>query len=309
MELTERQCWDVIRKMVGDKYKDHAGFVTMVIDEDYDKLTGNIKRVYLNKFGFETEADFKYLIKNRGVQTKRDWMDNLSSEDLLIFLDYFCRSLQDMYQYYGKNKRNLEHVPDSKKMFESDTKKILETTGRHPAFKYNTKRLKATGRPEAVADEKKVSALGLTEKDLQRQALVQVIGDIAYKYSRFTLVDIKTSVEKVITLKTHTINSKGYVEGFINNLKPQDVLAYLDEKYGLNKINDEINELNRPHASEIKVEDDSSSKLERVGYDSSKMPIYKQGENYVDLIGRPVSPEMIVYDRDKNKIEDDLFGL
>ncbi len=305
MKLTEAQCWDIIRQMVSDKYRDHASFVGNALGTGYDKLAGNIKRVYLNKFGFETELDFKYLIKKRGVQPKKDWIDNLSSEDLLIFMDYFCRSVQEMYTYYHDNKRNLELVIDTKKAFEEDTKKILNKTGRHPAFKYNTKRIKATGRPLEVQGEKKYTTLGLGAKELQHQALLQVVGNMAYKYARFTLTDIKTSVEHAVTLKTHTTNNKGFVEGFINNITAEEVLAYLDEKYNIKKIDEEIQNLKHPEATPVKKvnTDTKNPEIDVIGFNEHKMPIFMRGDDFVDILGRVIAPVEPVYDRNMNKIE------
>lgn len=303
MQLTKTQCWDVIRKMVSDKYRDHSSFVGGVIGDDYDKLAGNIKRVYLNRFGFETEADFKYLIKNRGVQPKKDWLDNLSSEDLLIFLDYFNKSLQDMYFYYKDNKQGLASSRDVKKTFERDTKSILQNTPRHQAIKYNTKRLKATGRPEPLKGEVAYTKIGIGIDKLQKQAIIQTMANIAYRFARFTLTDIEDTIGRVITLKTHTTNLKGFVEGYINDIKLDEVLEYFDMVYGVEKVNKEVDELRHSHIKPATKT--TEPQVEIVGFNKYKFPICMKGDKYVDIVGNEVIPDEMVYDRNMNPLEDE----
>lgn len=240
MVLTKKQCWDIIRKMVSDKYNAHSSFIASVVGDGYNLLTGNIKRVYLNKFNLETESDFKELLKKRGVKPKREWLDNLSSEDLLIFLDYFCRSLQMMYEYYDNNKQLFKQSVDAKKRFEKETKNILSCTEPHRSRKYNVGRLKATGCPKEVDGEKVYTELGLSDKELQKQAIIQVVAYISYNYALKSLIDIEDAIERVITLRTHTVNNRGYVEGYINNITVECVIDYLNENFNLDKIRENI---------------------------------------------------------------------
>ena len=51
MQLTERQCWDIIRKLVSDKNKEYAKFLIQSIGKDnLSMCVGYTKSLYLNKY-------------------------------------------------------------------------------------------------------------------------------------------------------------------------------------------------------------------------------------------------------------------
>lgn len=306
MKLTERQCWDVIRAMVSEKNKEYASFINGVVNnEALTRCVGYTKRCYLNKFGFETEGDFKYLLKKRNITPKKEWVDNLSSEDLLIFLDYRCRTMQDMYEEYKKYQKEIERDQDGNVKFEKGVKEILTTAKRSGLIAYNGNRLKATSRPEKQEGELKADKLGLTREELIEQALIQTMASIAYRYSKFTLIPIEKSVEYVTKVRTHNVNIKGFASGQINNIKPQMVFEYLQQNYDLAKLNDYFAESNRviPKSKPTEQKTSTEPKIELVGFDEDKGPVFMKGEKFVDFIGNQIPPVKIVYDINKNLIK------
>jgi len=283
MQLTERQCWKVIRTLVAEKNKEYASFLSRIFGErKLAMCIGFTKNAYLGKFGFSEEGDFRYLLKKRGIMPKREWLDNLSTEDLLLFLDFRCRSLQAIYDHYAKhNSITLNEV-----------QQIINSTKRSDMIGYNSYRLKATGKPDKVAGEKKIDELDMDRVALVQTALIQAMGSIAYNYAKIESVDIDKSVGKAIKLATSNIDNAGYATGF-KYLGDSSVVAnYVGVKYP--KL-----ETQKPNQSTSKQDT-----ITIIGFDEFKNPIFIKDGKQVNFMGSPVPDAKVVFDRDGKEIKE-----
>ena len=276
MQLTKRQRWDIIRKLVSDKNKEYARFLTEHVGaENLSLCVGYTKNLYLGKFGFSSESNFRYLLKHRGITPAREWLDNLSSEDLLLFLDFRCRTLQAMYDYCSKHDG----------ISVSDIYDIIANTKRSSLINYNAGRLKATGKPKAQDNELSVNDLDLTEDEKCEQALSQIMGIIAINHAKMTDSNLDKAVEKVSKLNTSNIDPKGFVTGY---------------KF-IAKLN--IDALKEKKDKNDEIIDDSKPRL--VGFDINKFPVFMKGDDFVSITGEKLHYVKVVYDRNKVKIEEE----
>lgn len=277
MKLTERQCWDIIRKLVSDKNKEYAKFLSQNVGrENMSLCIGYTKSLYLNKFALSTEREFKYLLKRRGIQPQKEWLDNLSSEDLLLFLDFRCTTLQKMYDFL-KIHGSITH---------EDVINLIAGTKRSSLINYNAGRLKATGRPEAVENEESIEDLGFIEENIEK-AISQQAEKIARGHSMRLGVSLQSALNEANKLKTHNINNNGEITGYSNRL-----MLKLGESDKQEKQKRTVN----------------PDKIHLVGFDAKKAPIFMIKDQFVDIVGKPIPPVEIVYDLDKNKIEQDVQG-
>ena len=103
--LTDRQRWDIMRSMIKQKNEEYNSFLFRFFDSmQIKQIAGTVRDYFLGQcritgdnlvVGLEDHAT-----KSSTKLSKTSWIDNLSSEDLLILLDYRCRVLQDMYKHY-----------------------------------------------------------------------------------------------------------------------------------------------------------------------------------------------------------------
>ena len=274
MQLTKRQCWDIVRRLVSDKNKEYARFLKEQVGEKNLSLCiGYTKSLYLGKFGFRAESDFRYLLKHRGVTPAKEWLDNLSSEDLLLFLDFRCRTLQAMYDFCAKH--NGISV--------NDIRELIIGTKRSSLINYNAGRLKATGRPEAIDGELDVKRLDMTDKDLNEQALVQIMTKIAVNHTKLTDCTIEKALDRASRLTTSNIDTKGFMTGhkFMSKLL---IPSQYEQKETSAPVDND-----KPHLA---------------GFDVNKCPVFMKGDDFITITGEKAPYVKIVYDRRMVKIEE-----
>lgn len=280
-KLTDRQCWDVIRALVAEKNKEYASFIARNFeDRELTLAVGFTKNTYLNKFGLKSEAELRYLIKRRGIMPKDEWLDNLSVEDLVLFLDYRCRSLQSIYNYFKQvGVIGLTDVNDALIMAKPSS-----------LINYNYQRLLATGRPEKTEGEQSIRKLNAEVKELKHQALTQALAKVAYKYSRNMEADIDKAIGKALALQTTNTDLKGNITGHDYKGTNNEILYYIQDN------------LVEHHKEQTK---DSNLSFRMIGYNKNKEPvfIYKDG-SVVNMLGKPMQFPDVVYDVYGQKIEE-----
>ncbi|MBQ8522939.1 MAG: hypothetical protein IJ458_04735 [Clostridia bacterium] len=274
MQLSERECWNIIRKLVSNKNKEYARFLSSNIGTDKLPLCiGYTKNLYLSKFGLRGEREFRYLLKRRGVKPKSEWLDNLSSEDLLLFLDFRCRTLQKMYDFCAKHG----------KISVDDIKDLIVGTKRSSLIEYNAGRLKAIGEDELDIE---------LDDNLIEQALLQTMHKVALGYSQRVGATIDVALEKASNLTTSNEDLDGFITG--HQFMSKNELKNMHKQY-LTGYKDEEIDTSEPHI---------------VGYDVNKFPVFMQGNHFITLTGQIIRGGVeVVYDVDGNKIEhEEDFG-
>lgn len=273
MQLTNRQCWDVIRSLVKEKNDEYSKFLGLTCDsEQKRKLLGYTRDSFLSKMGFYSMEDLNSYIKGNGKAPVQNWLDNLSCEDLLIFLDFRCQSLQEMYDYrvnYGTINR-------------SDIKYIIEKTPISKLILFNNGKLTCAGKPKRKG-EQNVFEMGAASSELNERALAQVMSSIACQYSEARDVSIERAIEEVVKLKTYNINVKGLQTGY---------------KYrGMITIESQLPE-------EFRMEEDDILALAKfVGIDIQGAPVYEYCGKYYNSIGIMLSDDVMIF----NNENDDLI--
>jgi len=272
MQLTKTQCWDVIRQLVSNKNKEYASFLMQTLGkESLPMCIGYTKSLYLNKFGHDTESEFKYLLKRRGVKPQKEWLDNLSAEDLLLFLDFRCKTLQKIYDFYLTHKSiTIDNVRD-----------LISDTKRTSLINYNAGRLKATGRPK---DEESEQVIDINDNDMIEQALSQIMYTISKRHAPMVGVSVEDALKKAINLSTTNINPHGELTGHkFTSGKQLIEFAKKDEVKQTPVI--------------------TPNSIHLIGFDEEMRPVFKKGNNYVNAFSEVLYDVNIVYDLDKKLIE------
>jgi hypothetical protein len=193
--------------------------------------------------------------------SKTSWIDNLSSEDLLIFLDYRCRVLQQMYGHYKKyrdiNKHNIRY--------------ICENTLVNKLAKHNDRRLTCGGRPEKEDGELSLKELeevqGLDIYSLQRQAINQTVDNMMERcvyVKKLPLIEVYQFARE---LSTYNVDPKGHIEGCYYNVDKSEFLEQI---------------LFEP-------------KPKHCGFNIQGSPIYNCGDEYYSSAGDRVQCEEVVF--------------
>jgi hypothetical protein len=262
MQLTDRQCWDIIRQMVKDKNDEYRKFLFSRFGDNAIGILGNTQKVFLDNYKVEAVS--------------KNWLDDLSSEDLLIFLDFRCRILQKMYDHYKMNNT----------IRRSNVKLMIQYNQLSGMALHNGGKLMFSGRPKAVDNEVSVDKLEEDLNDLRELALVKVMGNIAVGYAKKHNVSIDYAARKVKELKTTTKNEQGNVLGY--KLKGD---IQLPERIIENLVQPEV----------VKTEKEPT--FEMVGFNVDGVRTFKCGDKYVDFFGRELEVDAI-YDVDGNMIKD-----
>ena len=207
MALTERQCWKVVRQLVVEKNNEYRDFLSEMFGIDgYKEILGHTRKMFLEKFGIKTWENFeaRAMDKNGGKKPNSQWLENLSVNDLLLFLDFRCRILQDIYDLGKKNNT----------ISKRDVKIIIDSTNLSTLANYNSVELQCGSKPARVEGEKKNSELEYSSAELKEMALQQVLGGMAEAYIKNLKIDVKSAVNVVNGIKTFNVTPKGEQTGY-----------------------------------------------------------------------------------------------
>ncbi len=266
MQLTERQRWNVIRDLVKEKNEEYSNLLCSFFDRNQLKLLlGHTREVFLSNFGIYSMNEFDNRIKEQGKVPVQNWLDNLSSEDLLIFLDFRCKILQSLYKHY--------------KMYRSvkakDVELIIDNTKVAKVKFFNLRQLVGTGKPKKV--EQDAEKIELNE-DVRETAIHLTMQNIASMYCANKEVLPSEAIEKTSRLTTHNVNASGSITGY---------------KYkGTNPL------IVTPKPKEKVVK--QGRKFHMIGYDIDFNPIFICEGKTVNLFREPVAKEKIIYDSERN---------
>lgn len=283
MKLTERQCWDILRLMVKSKNDEYSAFLLRFLDKEaLRQILGITRDAFLNKSGFTSLEDFDQYIKSKGIQPVQKWLDNLSGEDLLLFLDFRCQILQELYRHY--------------KMYRDIDKKTIQTIIANakvsPLNAYNYGKLMCTGKPKRVSGEKRFYELSINDYKLQQMTLAQVMGNIATTYSLECNKPLGQAQEMASKLLTYNVDSTGNLTG-----------CRFD---GEISVCEPIRINNKPRPSIKRIEHEKESKFELIGFDESMTPVFKYEGQRVNFFKQPLPMVKLVYDANKQKIIDEF---
>lgn len=273
MQLTERQCWDTLRAMVRSKNDEYSSLLYTLFDSgQMREVLGFTRDTFLAKMGFRSFSDFNKHVKSKNQTTTSQWLDSLSSEDLLLFLDFRCRSLQNIYNYYKSY---------DGKISKDNVKSIVEKTKVSEIKSYNYGMLQCTSKPRKIKGEKNIKEIYLQPYDIQKTAIIQVLTKMVNKYINVLNVN-NDKIKKIISqITTSNINLRGNLTGyrFDANL---DIYNQLD-----------INEK------------DDIVKHKFIGLDIQGSPVYECEDGYYNSIGKKLDEEEFIY----TPQDIDLFDL
>lgn len=295
MQLTERQCWKIIRQLVTDKNNEYKQFLKDVFDfnkelgnfgkfdtEQIKQIQGYTRDAFLYKCGFSNMTKFYEEVSGNGKEPNNRWHENLSCEDLLLFLDFRCRSLQSIYNYYAKQGKINKY----------DIKQIVDETKLSPLKHYRggVSRLRCQGKPARVEGEQKLSSLDLSTEDMQELAISQILTSMAGQYIARGLGSTNQVQDIVNNVVTHNVNMEGNITGY--KLKTEIILKQTkrESKSEVARIS---TDQPRPTINAPKL----------AGFDANKRTIFIKEGVQVDLIGQKVQEREIVYDPNGKLIE------
>lgn len=281
MKLTERQRWDVIRAMVKQKNDEYSAFLLRFFDQkQMSQIVGITRNTFWQKCRDNKRNPLVHYEK-KDVKPSVSWLDDLSSEDLLLFLDYRCKLLQQLYRHYKMNRTLDKDI----------IKNIAQNTSISQLIGYNSGYLMKTGKPVRAKDEVKVKDLGLSNDDLMYEALTETMGILAATYSREKKCSIEEGKTLASGLITHNATPDGHIVGFqfegeIIDIKPLNIpkIKMIDTR--------------------VEREIPENERLELYGFDKSGLPVYIKNGELVDLVGKPVDIERVVYDEHRQKLEE-----
>lgn len=282
MRLTERQRWNVIRQMVKDKNNEFSGFVRGFFNQsEMRKIVASVRDTFLIKCKFATATPTIMLneqVKLLGRKPDSEWYNDLSSEDLLIFMDYKCQILQKLYKHY-KMYRTLNY---------NDVQQIIKSTKVSQLIDYNDGKLMLTGQPELVESEVNVANLEGDKEDIINEAMSVTLGYLSSTYAKKTICNIDYAKSKVLKLKTYNIDPMGHKTGYEFRGEVKDCSPLSKPKLKLKFV-------------ETKKDRDVEMRLQ--GFDVKGHPIYLYKGEKVNFFRNPIPDAKIAYDVNHNKIE------
>jgi len=289
MELTKRQCWKVIRQLVSAKNKEYREFLNVTFNDltQTRQIQGYTRDVFLKKYGIYSLNEFFELYKKRtgSEPDRKDWIENLGSESLLIFLDFRCRALQEIYDYYLKynniSKNVIEKITTGTKLSPLAKFKLSEKNKIELMYSRKPSRL--------VGGEKKLSQLNMSDDELSEQALAQTMSELASGYMTTQDESSTKAVELCQKLVTTNLTYRNEKRGY--------------QYRGIVKIEPKQYEMQESKSSkEDKVEPSKQSNSYIIGFDKNRMPIFIRNGKQVNLIGNLIPDEVVVYDIHYNPI-------
>ncbi|MBQ7880819.1 MAG: hypothetical protein IJ358_03150 [Clostridia bacterium] len=277
MQLTERQCWKVIRGLVTAKNDEYSKFLGQANFDVVQKrqILGYTRDAFLRQFGLSSVADFfdEYVRSVKAEPNRSRWLENLSSESLLLFLDFRCRILQSLYDNYYRIKSadNVKQIVDGVKVSKLSA--------------FNGGRLIYSSKPKRVAGEKKLSELNLSQNEISELALLQTMDSIAQKYATRFEKPIHQVLDLAYNLHTSNVDDRGFVTGY--RLKSKIEFQH---------------DAPKPPKSAPTISKDKEKPIRLVGYDEYRNHVFIKNGQYVSIMGEPIPYVNIVYDKDGNEI-------
>ena len=296
MQLTDKQCWETLRKMVADKNSEfrlflHACFGSNQV-EKCNTYTSFLRDTFLAKMGLNIDR-FKLLAIKRGQNVTKswDWINSLSSEDMLLYYDFQCRALQGLYNKassrYFYTKTNPYIINDFT-MYGRDIAEVIGGTVPvgYARYKGEPTSLLVMGKPDSEEGEEKAD---VDNPEVQKQALSQIMGLVHYNYaiSHHYRIENSNIHQRFITSN----NCGGEILGVnvISAELPGDPTM-------------KIHKASKKKVSQPKITEQTEIKFEElpkrsastfVGFTKNNIPIIKMGDKYFDGFGDVVTADDI----------------
>ncbi|MFQ6724415.1 MAG: hypothetical protein ACLRFE_03700 [Clostridia bacterium] len=260
--MTDRQCWDALRDMVRAKNDEYSAFLYSLFDNGQMRdVLGYTRDTFLSKMGFNSLSEFNTYVKKKYKTVASQWIDNLSCEDLMLFLDFRCRYLQEIYDYYNTSGGRIS---------KDNIKNIVQKTKVSRLRGYNYSRLKCSGKPPRRKGEKKIEDMHFQSNEIQAQAIEQTLIDIAFDYKQVNNASDELIEEIIAKVRTSNINIRGNLTGH-----------KFKGKINMNKITDS-------HEESIEKED-------MVGFTIQGSPVYEYEDGYYDSTMRKLDENEMIF--------------
>lgn len=263
--LTDRQCWDVMRSMIKQNNAEYKSFLFKFFDTaQMAQVSAEIRDTFLKQCKISGQNLVvgleDYAVQNSTKLSKTSWIDNLSSEDLLFFLDYRCRVLQKIYTHYKKFNSITKH----------DIKYICANTAINKLIIHNNGRLVCGGRPEKEENELTINELKLDAGTLQSIAINQIVDELMERCVNIKNQSLNQAYGNACELSTYNVDPYGHVTGCAFNSEKSEFLDRM---------------LYNP-------------KPKHCGFDIQGSPVYEFDEKYYSSVGNNVNCEDIIYSID-----------
>ena len=297
LELTERQCWDVLRSMIREKNEEVSHFLIKVFGiNNLDKCRyykSILRDTFLMKYGTNLGEVCQVLNKNnKNTNGIVDWFFACSSEDLLIEYDFLCKFLQKVYDKTNasikESRYNNFTLNLNRRIYENDLIDIIITIPRNE-YKINkgkVEKLQLTLMPRAKRGECKIDVKNV---ELRNQALAQTMGKIYIDYCK---------------------NNNTYEEDLNNVSKRFATYSKCGDKVlgvkfeGNIIIKDDYSKPTGLIAEEIEQFISDEEKEVFLGLDIEGTPIFQKGNEFYNSLGEFVD-ENIFIDQTRNELEQD----
>lgn len=290
MQLTERQCWKVMRQLASAKNKEYRAILNEQF-KDIDQtiqIQGQTRDAFLRRYGIKSLDEFfdEYRKQTKSEPDTSDWIENLDSQSLLIFLDFRCRVLQQIYDYYDKynniDRNVIQNIIDGTRLSPLAKFKINPRNNK-PALAYSRKPGRAAG------GEKKLKELNMTVDELSEQALAQTMGKLVGGY----MDTQKASFSHTIDLATGLVTQNTKVSGERTGYAYKGKVAITPQKPVIEQ------EKEKDILPPAKRKND----MEFIGFDGGGQPLYIKDGVKVDMLGRQTSAK-VMYDTSHKLIVD-----
>ena len=300
MKLTERQCWDTLRKMVANKNKEYRLFLYACFDsnniEKCNAYASFLRDTFLAKMGLNIQKVKEIAIKlGQNVGKSWDWLNSLSSEDLLLYYDFQCRALQNLYNKaesrYFYTKTN-PFIVNNVTIYGRDIAEIIGNTSTTSYAKFNNKptTLLIMGKPDTEEGEHKVDT---NDVEVQKQAISRIMGKVHYIYA---MNNSQKIMDHAVVSRFVTFNNCGgeilgvrtyqaIVPAIKMNLHPMPKKRLI--KKDIENRAKEVKEI-QPEQQKPKA------KAMCVGFDAKGVPILKLENKFYNGFGDEVTEDDVV---------------
>lgn len=204
MKLTERQRWDILRDMIKTKNIELRRFLFVGLDIK----NMSAYRTFLSKVRDNFLGDFNINFKDLSETYKcsNNWLNAFSCEDLLMFYDYQCRLLQNLY-YHGQTycylgKKNEWNFSNNMPLSYNNIYEICNKNqcGYYATYKGSKERLDLTGRPKI--NKKDIDVNIQNKKEL---AISETMINLHRKYADRHNIDANINAKTLASrFKTYT---------------------------------------------------------------------------------------------------------
>ena len=219
--LTERQRWDIVRSLIKQSDEEFNSFLFRFFDPVQIKfIKASLRDNFLDQW---CNGSMALIVNSEGAKdnsnsSKIKWIDNLSSEELLLFLDYRCRVLKQVYKHYKTHRNITKH----------DINYISANTLVNKLAMCNDNRLTCTGRPEKRENELSLKdlegKLGIDIYTLRRPAINQIVDELMEKCVKSNNLSLDQVYQYASALVTHNVDLMGHVTGCTYNIEQSEFL-------------------------------------------------------------------------------------